>query len=300
MNESFVLIRNGHLLSGVLDKAHYGSSSFSLVHCVYELYGGHVAGQLLSCLGRVFTAFIQLRGFTLGVEDILLKHEMQKPMDKIMKKAKNCGYEILAQVHKFFKLVFVLHFFICFFIKVFTSKSVDNKQELLESYQRTHMNPDESFMKEIDLAYKGSVDKFQNSLTNVCFPSGLIKKFPYNNLQLMIQSGAKGSSVNSMQMSCLLGQQELEGKRPRLMPNGNTLPSFLPYDPSPNSGGFISNSFMTGLTPQEYFFHCMAGREVKNNNFSKCYFVNCVNYIFSRVWLILLLKQVVVVIYNVV
>lgn len=134
---------------------------------------------------------------------------------------------------------------------------------MLESYQRTHMNPDESFMKEIDLAYKGSVDKFQNNLTNVCFPNGLIKKFPYNNLQLMIQSGAKGSSVNSMQMSCLLGQQELEGKRPRLMPNGNTLPSFLPYDPSPNSGGFISNSFMTGLTPQEYFFHCMAGREVR-------------------------------------
>merc|ERR1719223_1837442 len=64
-----------------------------------------------------------------------------------------------------------------------------------------------------------------------------------------------------MQMSCLLGQQELEGKRPRLMPNGRTLPSFSPYDPSPNSGGFISNSFMTGLNPQEYFFHCMAGRE---------------------------------------
>ena len=77
----------------------------------------------------------------------------------------------------------------------------------------------------------------------------------------MIQSGAKGSSVNSMQMSCLLGQQELEGRRPRLMANGNTLPSFLPYDPAPGSGGFISNSFMTGLTPQEYFFHCMAGRE---------------------------------------
>merc|ERR1719223_1028754 len=64
-----------------------------------------------------------------------------------------------------------------------------------------------------------------------------------------------------MQMSCLLGQQELEGKRPRLMPNGKTLPSFPAFDPSPNSGGFISNSFMTGLNPQEYFFHCMAGRE---------------------------------------
>jgi DNA-directed RNA polymerase I subunit RPA1 len=237
-----VLIRSGHLVSGVLDKAHYGSSSFSLVHCCYELYGGHVAGQLLSCLGRLFTAFLQLRGFTLGVEDIILRPEMAKPMAKIVRKVKKCGYEILAQVFK--------------------GKNLDNKQEFLESYQRTHNNPDESFMKEVDLAYKGSVDKFQNSLTSVCFPNGLIKTFPQNNLQLMIQSGAKGSSVNSMQMSCLLGQQELEGRRPRLMPNGNTLPSFLPYDPTPNSGGFICNSFMTGLTPQEYFFHCMAGREV--------------------------------------
>lgn len=126
-----------------------------------------------------------------------------------------------------------------------------------------HQSPDESLMQEVDLAYKGSVDKFQNELTQICFPNGLVKRFPENNLQLMIQSGAKGSSVNSMQMSCLLGQQELEGRRPRLMVNGNTLPSFLPYDPAPTSGGFICNSFMSGLTPQEYFFHCMAGREVR-------------------------------------
>lgn len=133
---------------------------------------------------------------------------------------------------------------------------------MIEQYRHMHQNPDESHMREIDLAYKGAVDQFQNELTNVCFPNGLVKRFPENNLQLMIQSGAKGSSVNSMQMSCLLGQQELEGRRPRLMINGNTLPSFLPYDPAPTSGGFICNSFMTGLVPQEYFFHCMAGREV--------------------------------------
>lgn len=132
----------------------------------------------------------------------------------------------------------------------------------MEQLRKMHLDPDESHMREIDLAYKGAVDTFQNDLTHACFPNGLVKRFPDNNLQLMIQSGAKGSSVNSMQMSCLLGQQELEGRRPRLMVNGNTLPSFLPYDPSPTSGGFIVNSFMTGLVPQEYFFHCMAGREV--------------------------------------
>lgn len=242
MSDSYVVIRHGHLLSGVLDKAHYGSSSFSLVHCCYELYGGSVSGELLTSLGRLFTSFLQLRGFTLGVEDILLQDDMDKSMSKIVKKARKCGYDVLEQVFN-------------------VTNQDEREQELLDQYQSAHMNPDEAVMKEIDLAYKGSVDKFQNSLTGLVFPNGLIKKFPQNNLQLMIQSGAKGSSVNSMQMSCLLGQQELEGRRPRLMANGNTLPSFLPYDPSPISGGFITNSFMSGLTPQEYFFHCMAGRE---------------------------------------
>ncbi|XP_026481582.1 DNA-directed RNA polymerase I subunit RPA1-like [Ctenocephalides felis] len=94
-----------------------------------------------------------------------------------------------------------------------------------------------------------------------CLPAGLLCKFPYNNLQLMVQSGAKGSTVNTMQISCLLGQIELEGKRPPVMISGKSLPSFPAYEPSPRAGGFIDGRFMTGIQPQEFFFHCMAGRE---------------------------------------
>ena len=65
-----------------------------------------------------------------------------------------------------------------------------------------------------------------------------------------------------MQISCLLGQIELEGQRPPLMPSGSFLPSFQPYDTSPRAGGFVEGRFLTGIQPQEYFFHCMAGREV--------------------------------------
>lgn len=62
-----VVIREGELLVGVLDKAHYGSSAYGLVHCCYELYGGETSGKLLSCLARLFTSYLQLyRGFTLG------------------------------------------------------------------------------------------------------------------------------------------------------------------------------------------------------------------------------------------
>ncbi|CAF2377810.1 unnamed protein product [Rotaria sp. Silwood2] len=64
-----------------------------------------------------------------------------------------------------------------------------------------------------------------------------------------------GSSVNAMQMSFLLGQQELEGKRPPMMPSGRTLPSFRSYEYSPRSGGFVDGSFLSGIRSQEYFFH---------------------------------------------
>jgi DNA-directed RNA polymerase I subunit RPA1 len=65
----------------------------------------------------------------------------------------------------------------------------------------------------------GNWDKFMighlggvtSKIIETCFPFGQLKRFPKNNLALMTISGAKGSQVNFSQISCLLGQQELEG-----------------------------------------------------------------------------------------
>lgn len=130
------------------------------------------------------------------------------------------------------------------------------KEKMEESYLR---NP--KFQALVDRKYKTALDVYTNNINKTCLPAGLLKKFPDNNLQLMVQSGAKGSTVNTMQISCLLGQIELEGKRPPLMISGKSLPSFAAYDPTPRAGGFIDGRFMTGIQPQEFFFHCMAGRE---------------------------------------
>jgi hypothetical protein len=107
--------------------------------------------------------------------------------------------------------------------------------------------------------------KFSNFIfhNRACIPNGLLKNFPHNNLQLMIQSGAKGSSVNAMQISGLLGQIELEGRRPPHMISGKPLPSFTRYDTAPRAGGFVDGRFLTGIKPQEFYYHCMAGREVR-------------------------------------
>uniref|UniRef100_A0AAQ4RE44 DNA-directed RNA polymerase subunit n=1 Tax=Gasterosteus aculeatus aculeatus TaxID=481459 RepID=A0AAQ4RE44_GASAC len=242
MCDSQVVIRQGELLVGVLDKAHYGSSAYGLVHCCYELYGGQTSGKLLSCLARLFTAYLQLyRGFTLGVEDILVKPGANKQRKEIIQASLQIGSKAL-------QLAFNL------------PTNVD-RGDAQSRWQDAHLNPDQSDFSMADHKFKEVANQVNNEINKVCMPVGLHTSFPDNNLQLMVQSGAKGSTVNTMQISCLLGQIELEGRRPPLMPSGKSLPCFQPYDPAPGAGGFVSGRFLTGIKPQEFFFHCMAGRE---------------------------------------
>lgn len=105
------------------------------------------------------------------------------------------------------------------------------------------------------------MSKATSAIVSECIPRGLIKRFPKNNISTMCLTGAKGGVVNQTQISALLGQQELEGRRVPKMQNGRTLPCYLSYDPNPRSCGYVSDRFITGLRPQDFFFHCMAGRE---------------------------------------
>uniref|UniRef100_M3ZP94 DNA-directed RNA polymerase subunit n=1 Tax=Xiphophorus maculatus TaxID=8083 RepID=M3ZP94_XIPMA len=242
MCESQVVIRQGELLVGVLDKAHYGSSAYGLVHCCYELYGGETSGKLLSCLARLFTAYLQLyRGFTLGVEDILVKPGANMRRKQIIQESLKIGTKALQAAYNLPPTV--------------------TPAEAASRWQDAHLSPDQRDFSMADHKFKEVANQVNNDINKVCMPVGLHTPFPENNLQLMVQSGAKGSTVNTMQISCLLGQIELEGRRPPLMPSGKFLPCFQPYDPSPGAGGFVSGRFLTGIKPQEFFFHCMAGRE---------------------------------------
>ncbi|XP_076296243.1 RNA polymerase I subunit RpI1 [Lasioglossum baleicum] len=240
MSEAEVVIRNGELLSGVLDKTHYGATPFGFIHCVFELYGGVCSTKLLSALGKLFQAALQRNGFTLGIEDILLVAKADTKRKEIISNCRQIGENVQKSV-----------------LELPEDTPMDEvTAKMEESYWS---NP--KFRTQVDRKYKTALDVYTNDINKTCLPAGLLKKFPDNNLQLMVQSGAKGSTVNTMQISCLLGQIELEGKRPPLMISGKSLPSFPAYDPTPRAGGFIDGRFMTGIKPQEFFFHCMAGRE---------------------------------------
>ncbi|CAN8009938.1 unnamed protein product [Ixodes pacificus] len=242
MSEGQVVIRDGELLCGVLDKAHYGPTQFGLVHVCYELYGGAISSLVLTAFARLFTHFLQTHvGFTLGIEDILVTLKADKKRKKIMKMARKEGDGAAK--------------------KALGIEEDIAPEDLVESLRGAHLSRNDRYLKQLDASMKSVTDDVNNQINKACIPDGLLKKFPENNLQLMVQSGAKGGMVNCMQISCLLGQIELEGRRVPLMLSGRTLPSFLPYDTSPRAGGFVDGRFLTGIRPQEFFFHCMAGRE---------------------------------------
>ncbi|KAK7288487.1 hypothetical protein RIF29_01947 [Crotalaria pallida] len=82
-----------------------------------------------------------------------------------------------------------------------------------------------------------------------------------NNLKAMVTAGSKGSFINISHMTACVGQQNVEGKRILYGFIDRTLPHFTKDDYEPESNGFVENSYLCGLTPQQFVLHAMGGRE---------------------------------------
>ena len=239
--EDKVIFQDGELLCGILDKAHLGPSGGGFVHSIYEAYGHAVAGKLLSVLGRLLTKFLHMRAFTCGMDDLVLTEKGEKDRIEKLSEAEIIGLEVATK-----------------YVTLDTKPDATDK-ELLTRLQ--DVLRDEAKQAGLDSVYNSRTAALSSAITSACLPSGLRKPFPRNQMQAMTTSGAKGSSVNANLISCNLGQQVLEGGRVPVMVSGKTLPSFKPFETKVRAGGYITDRFLTGVKPQEYYFHAMAGRE---------------------------------------
>ena len=84
---------------------------------------------------------------------------------------------------------------------------------------------------------------------------------PSNRFKRMVDAGSKGSNINLSQVCAMVGQQNVEGRRIPLAYSGRSLPHYTRFEHAPESRGFVQHSYVEGLTPQEFFFHAMGGRE---------------------------------------
>lgn len=243
-DEEVVVVRDGELLTGVLDKSQIGASAYGLVHAVYEIYGAETAGRLLSIFSRLFTMWLQHNAFSCRMDDLLLSADGDAKRRELLMAGAQHGLEAalgnvgLGDEDKH------------------APETQYNLRVRLEEVLR-----DDNKLAALDAAMMSASNKLTSSVISSCIPSGLWRVFPENNMQMMAVSGAKGSAVNVSSISCLLGPQALEGRRVPVMVSGKTLPSFKAFETAARAGGFVAGRFLTGIEPQEYYFHCMAGRE---------------------------------------
>ena len=255
--EHKVMIRGNWLLRGVLDKSQFGASSHGLVHSFYEVYGSIKAGSLLTSLCRLFVHYGQMiGGYTCSIHDMILVPEADKDRQELIRKSEKSG---LRAASEWASAVGVNAQDEDLCNKA--AKKLRKSPNALRSAMKSRIFAEGKGYSVLDDVYKKETMASGSAIIKRCLPGGLIRPFPVNCMSLMVQTGAKGSMVNHSQISCLLGQQELEGHRVPVMVSGKSLPSFPAFDARPRAGGFISDRFLTGIRPQDYFFHCMSGRE---------------------------------------
>ncbi|KAF9762782.1 DNA-directed RNA polymerase I subunit rpa1 [Nosema granulosis] len=225
--EATAVFKDGVMVCGILDKNNIGPTHSSVIHACGEVYGFDVANDILTYIGRVVNRYIFIFGFTLRIDDLLLDTQADRIRDSIILSGSR---EASSKQKEFFEKDPLYHL-------------DQNKIALIDSIMREEMN------------------KVTTKTVETCVSNSQMKKFPENNMGLVIITGAKGSMVNLSQISGALGQQELEGKRVPIMVSGRSLPCYSPYESCPSAGGYVFQRFLTGINPPEYFFHCMAGRE---------------------------------------
>ena len=239
IGDDSMLIWRNQLMAGVVDKSMFGKHG--LLHVFHELYGPDRTSIFTASLSRLFTAFLQRHGFTCGISDVLLLADAEASRQELLDSADGRALQAAAD-----------------FVNV---QGMESNDLIANELEKRFLSNSTDVGAALDMKMSGAMHPLSSEVVKACLPGGQAKSFRHNMMALMTMTGAKGSVVNFSQISCLLGQQELEGRRVPRMASGKTLPCFSPYDCGARSGGFVADRFLTGLRPQEYYFHCMAGRE---------------------------------------
>jgi len=222
--DAYVMIQMGKLLRGVIDKNSIGAEKADTIfHRIIKDYGTNVGHDFLNSISRLINGFLSVRGFTYSLDELELAEREIKIISRVMRSMEKNVSKLVNE---------------------YESGALERLpgQSLQETFEIKVMN---ELAKARDKAGETVQDNL--GLGN----SGII----------MTRSGARGSSLNIGQMMGSVGQQSIRGKRIMRGYEDRTLPHFEENDPAPVARGFVYNCYRDGLTPLEFFFHAMGGRE---------------------------------------
>lgn len=223
-NDGYLVIINSEIMCGVMDKATVGDGKKNSVFGVMlRDYGPDAAIQAMNRLAKMCARWLANQGFSLGINDVMPGERLRSTKNSKVAAAYDHCLDLIekAKVGKLENLPGC------------------NQEQTLENM------------------ISGVLSSVRSDVGEIC----MTELSRHNAPLIMAFCGSKGSKINVAQMVACVGQQIISGSR---VPNGfqdRSLPHFAKRSKEPAAKGFVSNSFFSGLTPTEFLFHAISGRE---------------------------------------
>ncbi|MHC1625753.1 MAG: DNA-directed RNA polymerase subunit A' [Methanoculleaceae archaeon] len=221
--DAYVHIRDGQLLCGTIDKGAIGAFEGKILHRIIRQYGMKRAAQFIDDVTQLAIRSIMMDGFSFGIDDEDLSKNEYGQIQEVLESA---------------------------------ARDVERRIQIYQEGQLEPM-PGRTLEETLEMQIMQVLGKARDRTGEIAGRHlGLS-----NSAVVMAVSGARGSMLNLTQMAGCLGQQSVRGERIVRGYEDRTLPHFRKGDRGAAAHGFISNSYKSGLSPTEFFFHAIGGRE---------------------------------------
>jgi DNA-directed RNA polymerase II subunit RPB1 len=215
-------IVNGEYVRGQIGKDIFGDGTSGLLQRICNDFGNKEATGFINNIQSIVTEYMKTSAFSVGISDLIAD---KKTNDEI--------------------------------VKAITSKKVEVKNLI----DQIHLGIfDNKTGKSNEIEFETQVNNILSKAVNDAGKIGKKSLSADNRFVIMVNAGSKGGDLNISQMISCVGQQNVDNKRIPYGFENRTLPHFTKFDDSPSARGFVENSFISGLTPEELFFHAMGGR----------------------------------------
>lgn len=222
--DAYIVIKDGVLERGVIDKASIGAEkSESLFHRIVKDYGPRTGREFLNSVTKLLDRFMTSRGFTYAMDELDIPNSVRQKIQSAIGKAE------------------------------------DKVNSLIESYRHRTLErlPGQSLEESLEIYIMNELSRARDLAGEYADEYFEMD----NNGVIMTRAGARGSMLNIGQMTACVGQQSIRGKRILRGFRNRALSFFEPGDVGAEARGFVYSSYRDGLTPIEFFFHAMGGRE---------------------------------------
>ena len=215
-------IENGKYIRGQAEKGVFASGTKGILNRVCNDFGNMACAKYIDDLQRVITEYMKTSAFSVGISDLVSN--------------KNTSDRIASMI----------------------SSKMEEVQNITD---KVHLGIMENNTGRSNYTeFETQVGNVLNDTTGQTGKIAVDSLNSDNRFVMIVKSGSKGSMLNISQMISCVGQQSIDGKRVPYGFDNRTLPHFRKYDDSPGARGFVKNSYISGLTAPELFFHAMGGR----------------------------------------